>query len=268
LLLNQWIGTDPSNIAIKVTTATYKSGATAVATITKGVSALKEADGGLNILLGPKVKAKLEAIAKQVKSCTTRRGRRSRKRGEPACGLADFVQRVGADEELQSEFAQPLTDQVFDEIDEGYHGDPATDHGWEGDGGHHPVNEDEGYFSDNGEGLFQGVEGAEGSAAGDTLEGVVFSSAEEAALVAAALSANEIEAAGIYGGSTVTAGSFLAFIWNTLRDGKPLANANKVPNESIHKITVTKTTSRASSSTAQCPKATGAPVSSLRPTAE
>jgi hypothetical protein len=185
---------------------------------------------------------------------------RNRKRG-PQCGLADYLQRVGADEELQDSFAHPLTDQVFDEIDEGYGSDdPAADHGWEGDGGHHAVNEDEGYFSDDGEGFFEGAEGAEGSAAGDTLETIVFSTGEEAAAVAAGLSASEVEAAGVWGGSTMTAGSFLAFLWKGLSDGKPLSNVNKIPKESIHKISKTKTKTK-TTSTSKCSAATAAPVS-------
>jgi hypothetical protein len=190
---------------------------------------------------------------------------RHRKRGGPACGLADFVQRVGADEELQGSFSEPLTDQVFHEIDEGYSSDdPATDPGWEGDGGNHAVGEDEGYFSDDDEGFFEGAEGTEGDAAAENLETIVFSSEEEAAAIAAALSGSEAAAAGtVWGGSTVTAGSFLAFIWTTLNDGRPLSNANKVPKESIHKISKSKTatTTSTSSTSSSCPTPTGAPVS-------
>jgi hypothetical protein len=179
------------------------------------------------------------------------------------------VQRVGSDEELQGSFSEPLTDQVFHEIDEGYSSnDPATDPGWEGDGGHHPVHEDEGYFSDDEEGFFEGAEGTEGDAAADTLETIVFSSEEEAAAIAAGLSGSEAAAAAaVWGGSTVTAGSFLTFLWATLKEGKPLPNANKVPKESIHKISKSKTatsspTSSASSTSSSCPTPTGIPVSS------
>jgi hypothetical protein len=264
-IFSQWIGSDPNHIAVATTTITKEGGETAVATITKGVSATKDTNGDLSILLGPAVKAKLEEIAKQVTPCAAKRRRKvgNRKRGGPACGLADFVQRVGADEELQGSFAQPLTDQVFDEIDEGYGGDdPATEPGWEGDGGHNEVDEDEGYFSDDEEGFFEGAEGAEGNAA-ETVEAIVFSTEEEAAAIAAALSGSEAEAAvGIWGGSTVTAGSFLAFLWTTLKDGNPLSNANKMPKESIHKITKTKAaTSSPTSSSSSCPAPTETPVS-------
>ncbi|KAF2703709.1 hypothetical protein K504DRAFT_485513 [Pleomassaria siparia CBS 279.74] len=270
----KWIGSDPNNIAVSTTTTTKKGGETAVATITKGVSAIKNENGDLNILLGPAVKAKLEAIAKQVTPCAAKRKRKMRngKRGGSTCGLADFVQRVGADEELQGSFARPLTDQVFDEIDEGYGGDdPASDPGWEGDGGHHAVHEDEGYYSDDEEGFFEGAEGAEGDAAAETVETIVFSSEEEAAAIAAGLMGSEAEAAiAVWGGSTVTAGSLLAILWATLKDGKPLSNANKVPKESIHKITKSKTktssptstpTSTPTSSSSSCPAPTVSPPS-------
>jgi len=269
--VEKWIGTDPNNIAVKVTTTTNKAGATAVATITKGVSALKDADGGLNILLSPKVKGKLEAIAKLVKPCATRRRRSTRihKREGPACGLADFVQRVGADPELQAEFAHPLTDQVWAEVGEGQHGDPAADQGWEGDGGHQLDSEGNTYFSDDKLGGFEGAEGPAGSAAGDSVEMIVISSAEEAAMIAEGFASKEAAVNTlIWGGSTVVAGSLLAFVWNPLKSGQPLAYAYKVPAGSIHKISrpKTKTTSPSSSasSTTNCPKATGAPVSHRR----
>jgi hypothetical protein len=90
-----------------------------VATITKGVQAHKNNKGDLDILLSPAVIAKLEQIYKQVTPCAAAKARRrsflDRRQGlepGPACDLADFVQRVGADEELQSSFAQPMNDQV------------------------------------------------------------------------------------------------------------------------------------------------------------
>ncbi|KAJ0382385.1 hypothetical protein COL922a_012681 [Colletotrichum nupharicola] len=50
---SQWIGVDPNYIAVTVVTTTKKGGETAVATITKGVSAAKNGAGGLSILLSP-----------------------------------------------------------------------------------------------------------------------------------------------------------------------------------------------------------------------
>ncbi|KAF1829315.1 hypothetical protein BDW02DRAFT_561370 [Decorospora gaudefroyi] len=267
----KWIGPNPNHIAVTTTTTTKKGGETAVATITKGVSAIKDANGDLSILLGPAVKAKLEEIATQVTPCAAKRKRRmrNRKRGGPACGLADFVQRVGANEELQDSFSQPLTDQVFHKINEKYsNNDPSADPGWEGDGGHHEVNEDESYFSDDEQGFFEGAEGSGDDAAAGTVVSIIFSSEQEAAAIAAALSGSEAEAAAaVWGGSTVTAGSFLAFLWTTLQDGNPLSNVNKVPKESIHKISKTKTATSSPTATSSsipsssCPAQTEIPPS-------
>ena len=234
-----------------------------MATITKGVSASKNAAGGLDILLSPAVKDKLEAIGKQVKPCDVRRRsfKNQKRQGGPACGLADFVQQVGADSELQGSFAEPLTDVVWNDIDEGYgSGDAASEAGWEGDGGQHTPGEDEGYFSDDGEGFFEGAQDGEGAS---TLETIVFSSEEEAAAIEAALAGADAAAyAAVLGGSTVTASSFLAWLWGYVKDGKAIPNANMIPKESIHKITKSKTSTEATTtSSGSCP--TGSPVSHL-----
>ncbi|KAL9615937.1 MAG: hypothetical protein Q9160_009137 [Pyrenula sp. 1 TL-2023] len=200
-------------------TTTGKDGKIGVATITKGVEATKNTDGGLDVLLSPAVIAKLEAIHKDVKPCAARRRSRGlRKRGGPACGLADFVERVGADRELGESFSQPLNDQVWDQIDEGYASDdPEADPGWEGDGEIDPPGDDEGYFSDDDEGFFEGSE--QGSAA-DTVEDIVIGTEEEAASLGQALGgADAAVNEAVYGGSTVTVGSFLAFLWKTLDSG-------------------------------------------------
>ncbi|KAK1999299.1 hypothetical protein LX36DRAFT_632705 [Colletotrichum falcatum] len=255
--ITKWIGVDPNYIAVTVVTTTKKGGETAVATVTKGVSAVKNGSGGLSILLSPAVKAKLETIAKQVTPCAGMRRRQNRKRqGGPSCGLADFVQRVGADAEMQGSFAEPLTDQVWDQIDEGYESDdPTGDGGWEGDGGNHGAGEDEGYFSDDDEGFFEGAEDGE-------VETVVFSSEEEAVAIGEALSGGEAAAnAAIWGGSTVTAGSFLAWIWGHVSNGKEIPNAHEIPPESIHRVTKTKTTSSATTTTSSASCPTGTPPS-------
>ncbi|KAK2024426.1 hypothetical protein LX32DRAFT_705555 [Colletotrichum zoysiae] len=252
----RWIGVDPNYIAVTVATTTKKGGETAVATITKGVVAEKNGSGGLRVLLSPAVKSKLEAIAKQVPPCGGKRRRQNLKRqGGPSCGLADFVQRVGADAELQGSFAEPLTDQVWGQIDEGYESDdPTADGGWEGDGGNHAAGEDEGYFSDDDEGFFEGAEEGE-------VETIVFSSEEEAVAIGAALSGGEAAAnVAVWGGSTVTAGSFLAWVWGHVSNGKEIPNAHEIPSQSIHRVTKTKTSSTTTTtSSASCP--TGTPVS-------
>jgi hypothetical protein len=208
-----------------------------------------------------------------VTPCAAKRKRDShnRKRAGPSCGFADFLQRASADEELQGSFSRSITDQAWRELDEGYTSGgegPAADPGWEGDGGHEVLHEGESdyasEFSDDVNGLFEGAQGAEGSAAGETVEGLVFSSAEEAAAIAAGLSAGgeaEAATAGAFAGMTVTAGSFLAIIWNGLSNGQGLSNANTISKESIHKITKTKTATKSSSSTSGCPAATATPVS-------
>ncbi|TEA14156.1 hypothetical protein C8034_v003723 [Colletotrichum sidae] len=254
----KWIGVDPSNIAVTVVTAT-RTGRIAVATITKGVTAEKNGSGGLRILLSPAVKAKLESLAKQVTPCAGKRRRQIlRRQVGQSCGLSDFVQRVGADSELQANFAEPLTDQVWHQIDEGYEsGHPGEDGGWEGDGG---PGEDEGYFSDDGQGFFEGSE--EGGA-----ETIVFSTTEEAVAIGEALSGSQaVVNAAVWGGSTVTAGSFLARIWPHVSKGLPIANAHEIPKEGIQRVTKVKAsstkisgTTTTTTSSASC--ATGKPSS-------
>ncbi|KAE9578237.1 hypothetical protein CGMCC3_g5865 [Colletotrichum fructicola] len=229
---------------IAITTVTsVGSGGTAVATVTNAVTASKNAAGGLNILLSPGLKAKLEAIAKEVTACAAKHRRQPRnvvyKRQEgPACGLADYVQRVAADTELRNSFARPLTDQVLtEEYDSGYESGPGSEDGW----------------VDGGE--------AEGGAESAVEETVIFSSEEEAEVLGAALSGGEAAAnAAVWGSSTITAGSFLAWVWGHIQNGKAIPNANEIPKESIHRVTKTKTSTRSTStSSSSCP--TGTPPS-------
>ncbi|GJN81399.1 hypothetical protein PLIIFM63780_004933 [Purpureocillium lilacinum] len=230
----KWIGPNPSFITVATKTAT-KAGKPTVATITMGVGAAKNAAGGLDILLSPAVKAKLEAIAKQVKPCSAKRRRGVQKRQGQSCGLADFVNRVGEDAELRDTFTHQITDEVWAGVDEGYSGGPDENPGFE------HVHDDEGYFSDDPDGFFEGAEGD------TTVEAVVFSSEEEAAAIAAAAAGSE--AGSIFGASTVTSGSFLALLWTTLQGGKALDQVYQVPKESIHKITKTKTKTKGPSTT-------------------
>lgn len=218
------------------------SAGTAVATVTNAVTASKNAAGGLNILLSPGLKAKLEAIAKEVTACAAKHRRQPRnvvykRQGGPACGLADYVQRVAADTELRNSFARPLTDQVLtEEYDSGYESGPGSEDGW----------------VDGGE--------AEGGAESAVEETVIFSSEEEAEALGAALSGGEAAAnAAVWGSSTITAGSFLAWVWGHIQNGKAIPNANEIPKESIHRVTKTKTSTRSTStSSSSCP--TGTPV--------
>lgn len=234
-----------------------------MATITKGVSTHKSEDGGIDIVLSPGVKAKLEAIAKEVTPCSKKRRRnlhnRKRQAG-PACGFADFRARVNADEELRNTFSEALTDQVRYSQDSGVDvGDPADDPGWEGDGDAPGIGDGEGYFTDDDSGFFD-VDGA-GEGEG-TMEAIIFSSEEEAAAIEAALAGvGAGDAAVIWGGSTVTATSFLAWLWGTLQSGDELDYAQHIPSESIHTITKTKSEDEGTPSTTtsadSCPTPTG-----------
>jgi hypothetical protein len=145
---------------------------------------------------------------------------------------------------------------VWQEIDEGYHSDdPEADPGYEGDGEVDAPGGDEGYFSDDDEGFFEGSE--DGDAA-STVEDIMFGTPEEAAALGEALGGADAAAnAGIYGGTTVTTGSFLAFLWKSLESGANLSNANQIPKESIQRVTKTKSSTSSTSST--CPTQTVSP---------
>ncbi|KAK3316800.1 hypothetical protein B0H66DRAFT_626309 [Apodospora peruviana] len=237
-----WIGPDPTWIGVKTTTISGK-----VVTATKGVSAIKNAEGGMDILLSPGVKAKLDSIAKEVTPCAGKRFK-FRRRGD-ACGLADFLERVRADEQLGDTFSEQLTDQVWGEVvDEGFvEGDDVTP-GYEGDGvpeeiyhgapADHP---DEGFsepevFEDEA-GWFEPAGGAGEEGAAAQVETIVFGTAEEAAAITEALAVGEVVPAGA---STMTAGSFLGLIYNKITGGGGGEKAEDlivtVPKENIHKI--------------------------------
>jgi hypothetical protein len=105
----KWIGPNPSWVAVYTTTTTNAQGKPTNVPIYKGVEASKNNDGSLDILLSPAVIGKLEGVFKKVTPCGARR---VRKRAGPACGLAHFVEEVGADPELGKTFSQPLNDQA------------------------------------------------------------------------------------------------------------------------------------------------------------
>ncbi|KAF4928677.1 hypothetical protein CGCVW01_v001793 [Colletotrichum viniferum] len=218
-------GHNSQYIAITTVTSVGSAG-TAVATVTNAVTASKNAAGGLNILLSPGLKAKLEAIAKEVTACAAKHRRQPRN-----------VVYKPADTELRNSFARPLTDQVLtEEYDSGYESGPGSEDGW----------------VDGGE--------AEGGAESAVEETVIFSSEEEAEALGAALSGGEAAAnAAVWGSSTITAGSFLAWVWGHIQNGKAIPNANEIPKESIHRVTKTKTSTRSTStSSSSCP--TGTPI--------
>lgn len=235
--------------------------------MTQGVAATKNAAGGLDVLLSPRVIEKIEAIVKKVPPCPAKRELRFERRGG-ACGLEAFVDEVGSDDELREIFSDQFTDQARGQVDEGYEGEPGENGGSEGDGGSAEGDgdiptDDEGYASEesDADGFSEVAEGAEeGSEVAETLETVVFASEAEAATIAQLAGISEEGA--IFGAATVTAGSFLAMIWNSASSDKGLDPVYQMPKESIHKITKTKTksdspkTTEASSTTsseASCP---------------
>lgn len=238
----QWVGPDPNHIATKVTTSTDKDGKTTVATITKGVEVSKAPDGGLEIVISPRVKLRLEELAKQVNHCAKKirrrlaYGHRRVRRAEPACDLADFILRFCSDPELRSSAAEPITDQMW-QIGSGFSGDPAAESGWEGDGGVHPEGTDTGVFSDNKLGFFEGKTDGDAS---KTEETMLISTAEEAVALGKLLSEDDAAANSLtFGECTLTAASFAAFAWFFLAAGEPLPLINTIPPEDIQTVTRT-----------------------------
>ncbi|KAM7213947.1 hypothetical protein V8F06_010646 [Rhypophila decipiens] len=117
----KWIGVDLKYITIATTTRTDQAGSTAVTTITKGVNAVLAADGGLDVLLSPGVRAKLEELAKQVKPCSAKRLRARAKRPkagkrQAACGFKQYQQLIANDDELGGTFTDQLADQINQQV--------------------------------------------------------------------------------------------------------------------------------------------------------
>lgn len=232
-------------------------------------------DGGLDVLISPGVRAKLQELAKQVTPCGARvraRAKRFRKR-QAACGLKQFQQLVADNTELRETFTDQLTDQIHQQVDR--LPNAQDDPNWQGDGG---ADNDSGYggsedgsehagepqtpFDNDDEGFFEGETGEPGSTAGDTVEAIVISTEEEAAAIAAGQVAPGAGAGAGAGaaGAGVTASSFLATIWGSLGgEGNSLEPVYKIPKERIHKITSSKTKSdkhTSTSSSSACPAGT------------
>ncbi|KAM7188822.1 hypothetical protein V8F20_010432 [Naviculisporaceae sp. PSN 640] len=250
----KWIGVDSKYITIATTTRTDRAGSTAVATITKGVNAALAADGGLDVLLSPGVRAKLEELAKQVTPFSAKRLRARAKRPkaskrQAACGFKQYQQLVASDDELAGTFTDQLADQINQQVNglpndlsdphNQANGGEDTDSGYGGseDGSEHG-DEPQSPNDNNDEGFYEGEAGEAGTTAGDTVEAIVISTEEEAAAIAA----GEIAPGVVAGGIGVTASSFLATIWGSLSgEGNSLEPVYKIPKERIHKITSSKT---------------------------
>ena len=227
----KWIGPDPSWIAVHTSTIKQEGKPDEVKTAMQGVQATKNQDGGLDILFSPNVKGKLEAIAKEVKPCGAKKKKRGNMRRADACGVREFLERVGDDPELSETFGEQVTDQIWGEIDEGYQGAAGEVPGYEGDGFLEGTGDvaDEGYFSDV-EGWFEGA--AEGEGEG-TLETIVIGTAEEAAALGEAAAAGDVA---ITAAGTATATSLLAALFGALAGGGSLPEVVSIPKDNVHKI--------------------------------
>ncbi|KAM7216721.1 hypothetical protein V8F06_007831 [Rhypophila decipiens] len=258
---------DPFITWIQVSTTTIAQPETTdlVLTATKGVSVLKNANGGFNILMSPAVKSKIELLAKNVPPCPAAARRlKYIKRQGPSCGLVNLLEQVGQDEELRRSFVRPLTDQVWRE-DEGYESGselPGPEQGYEGEG--FPEVGNSGPYHQDDEGFFE-IEG-EG-----TSESIIFSTPEQAAEIQAELDAAIATGQGLTRvellatAGTVTAGSFLSVIYLYLQDNANLLTpAITIPKENVHKLTKPKQDdgdklTTIQSSSAGCPTATDVP---------
>ncbi|KAK4212287.1 hypothetical protein QBC37DRAFT_375155 [Rhypophila decipiens] len=244
---HQW--KDPFITWIQVSTTTIAQPETTdlVLTATKGVSVLKNANGGFNILMSPGVKSKIELLAKNVPPCPA------------AARRLKYIKRQGP-----SSFVRPLTDQVWRE-DEGYESGsevPGPEQGYEGEG--FPEVGNSGPYHQDDEGFVE-IEG-EG-----TSEFIIFSTPEQAAEIQAELDAAIATGQGLTRvellatAGTVTAGSFLSVIYLYLQDNANLLiPAITIPKENVHKLTRPKQDdgdklTTVQSSSASCPTATEVP---------
>lgn len=231
------MGEDPSHITVIESTKT-KDGDTTVVTVTQDVSIATNAAGGLDLVMSPYLKDKLNAIAGEVTTCgaakraARRRRNLQRRQGGPVCGSLDFANRVSQDADL-SDFSSQLDEAVRNSIDSGYESMSSVD----GDGWVDSISED-------------------GS---EVVENFIISTEEEAAAVAGA-AADGVAADAIFSGTTITTGSFLAMLWSSFSNSGKVEPVYQLPKESVHKISKTssETTDEptATTSSASCPSPT------------
>ncbi|KAM7210109.1 hypothetical protein V8F06_014506, partial [Rhypophila decipiens] len=233
-----WKGPDPSWVAVKPTTVQGKPTETVEAH--QGVNVLKNAAGGMDILIAPAVQAKLESIAKTVTPCGA--AKRSLKllgrQGPALCGFDDFIAKANADTEISQTLSEPLTDRVriFQLEDEGIDLNPEDLPGWEGNGQPYDVPErvpDEGVdLTADLDGWFRPAGDPTPGGAGDVLETIVFGTTEEAAAIEASVASG---GAGAAVAGTLTAGTFLAAVYEVILEGN-LNHLVSIPKSNIHKI--------------------------------
>ncbi|KAM7187063.1 hypothetical protein V8F20_011131 [Naviculisporaceae sp. PSN 640] len=234
-----------------------------VLSATQGVSAIKNAAGGIDLLLSPGMRSKLEGLSRSIVPCPAivRRANYIERQvgGGPSCGIANFLERAGQDPEIRKTFSEPITDQIWRE-DEGYESGsdvPGPSEGYEGQG--YPEVGNSGPFHDD-EGFFEGPPGPNGE---ETVEAILVGGVEEAAEIQAAVAAGDLTVLELLAtAGTVTAGSILAVLYFHLQDNtssRALAVVT-IPKEKIHRVSKPKgdgdklTTIQSSSAT--CPTAT------------
>lgn len=235
----------------------------------------KNAEGGLDILLSPAVKGKLEAIAKKVRPCGKKSRRQiwhSKRQNGESCGPRQFVHDVAEDAELKNTFDPALSDQIHHELEEDlFDDDPTDDSSWDGDGSsddsdidwaddpNNPADgspgelADQGSYAQDGDGFYQVQQGA-GSQ--DTSVAYAIASKEEAAAIGAALSGTDAA----WTGGTIIGSSLLIWLFSPAKSDEGLSYAYEIPASSVQRVTKTrtKTTSQQSSTsttTSACPTA-------------
>ncbi|KAF5676109.1 hypothetical protein FHETE_2236 [Fusarium heterosporum] len=231
-----WIGPDPSYISVETTTSKNAEGAAVTGTVNKAIDVVKHANGGLDMILSPAFREKVEAILKEVPPCTKRKLRR---RQGPSCGIEAAARRVLEDEGV----ADMFSDQVHNEI--------SANAGLDSDA-------DSGYGTDE-DGFVEGAEGPAGSEAGETVEAVVLGSEADAAAIAAA--AGEVEGAVVVSGITLTAVTFLGILMKAMDTTGKIEPVYHIPPEDIQTVSKTKseTTQRPTSTTSASSCPTGLP---------
>lgn len=231
----QWIGPDPSYIAVETTTTKNAEGADVTATVNKAVDVIKAENGGLDLILSPAFIEKVEKILKEVPPCTRKRLRR---RQGPSCGLEGAARRISEDSAVGDLFSEQVHDEVSEEA--------GLDAG-----------SDSAYGTDE-DGFSEGAEGPPGSEAGETVEAVIVGTEADAAAIAAA--AGEMEGAIVVGGITLTSVTFLGMLLKAFDTNGKVEPVYHIPPEDIQTVTKSKTetstqtqTQTTTTSAASCP---------------
>lgn len=232
--LIQWIGPDPSYISVETTTSKNAEGATVTGTVNKAVDVVKHANGGLDMILSPAFREKVEAILKEVPPCTKKKLRR---RQGPSCGIEAAARRVLEDEGIADIFSGQVHDEVMENA------------GLDSDA-------DSGYGTDE-DGFVEGAEGPPGSEAGETVEALVLGPEADAAAIAVAV--GEADGAIVVGGITLTAVTFLGILLKAADTTGKIEPVYHIPLEDIQTVSKTKTettkTATSTTSASSCPTA-------------